>query len=335
MKNQIKQLLALFLAFSVTLGFLAIFESPTFAQNYSTEQELSASLPLDEYPIGSYFTKNGKRCTCHSYNNCIPSGKSCNCMRFWPTGNSYDCEIDLLGVQCIGFARFCQYRLFGYIDYGDTADRFTNLLGGRLKAWSWSAADAEYYIKNAGVGGHIRISTHSIIILEVRDEGFVTYECNGKIYGSECLVFSRYFTWESFYEAYGGTAWRYLNIPKEYPAPPTITPSTTAPETTSTPTSPVPETTEAPVTTAPITTAVTTALPPVTANPNAPEQTPPLPSPPIYPENPDRTEEKKPARFDKTVGIDPVKSFRRLGVCMPLSFRQKIRKLTEKVTFLP
>ena len=220
--------------------------------------ELADSLPLAEYPIGSYFSKNGKACTCHNTQDCIASGKDCNCMRFYPTGSYSTCEVDLLGVQCIGFARYCQYRLFGFIDYGDTAYRYENLLGKKLSAYSWTAADAKKYITRAGVGGHIRISTHSIVIMEISENGFVSYECNGKTAASACRIYSRSFTWQSFYNAYGATDWRYLNMPKaEYlptkkPAD-QETPSTTAPVTTVTPI-----TTEAPITTV----APTPSIPP-------------------------------------------------------------------------
>ncbi len=242
MKRPLSLLLILFLLFNALL-------LPSHAS--AASEGLAQSLPLDEYPLGSYFTKNGKRCTCHNSGNCIASGSACNCMRFWPTGRASTCEIDLLGVQCIGFARYCQYRLFGFIDYGDTAYRFTNLLGGTLKAGNWSAADAEYYIKKAGTGGHIRISTHSIVIADISDTGFTTYECNGKTYGSECRVFARSFTWKSFYQTYGNTTWRYLNMPKEEYLPAAPVPETTqTPETTPTPvTTPVPETVQTPETT--------------------------------------------------------------------------------------
>ena len=47
-----------------------------------------SDFPLDEYPVGSFFTKNGKSCTCHNQNICVESGPRCNCMRYWPTGTA-------------------------------------------------------------------------------------------------------------------------------------------------------------------------------------------------------------------------------------------------------
>ncbi len=291
-----KRLLSLILTLFLLTNLLSF---SSFAETKSEKSTgLAQSLPLEEYPIGSYFTKNGKRCTCHNSSNCIASGTSCNCMRFWPTGRASTCEIDLLGVQCIGFARFCQYRLFGFIDYGDTAYRFQNLLGRSLSAGNWSAADAERYIKQAGVGGHIRISTHSIVIVEIRNDGFTTYECNGKTSGSECKVYSRSFTWKSFYQAYGNTTWRYLNMPKSEYLPTEPTPDTTPPVTTE-----APVTTTAPVTTAaPITTeAPATTEAPVTALPPEMTEAPPAGSEPPdaeMPLPPDSTEESTSAYTD-------------------------------------
>lgn len=280
------------------------FSRIAFAEEAAEKSTLSLTdgLPLAEYPLGSYFTKNGRRCTCHNAGNCISSGSRCNCMRFWPTGRYATCEIDLLGVQCIGFARFCQYRLFGFIDYADTANRYYNVLGSSLKAGNWSAADAEKYIKQAGVGGHIRISTHSIVLLSISDTGFVTYECNGKASGSECLVFSRTFTWKSFYQAYGNTTWRYLHMPlPDYlPSKPPATPETITPVSDTTPIStaapaPLPPITAAPaltsaqplVSSSPETTpSPTTTASAVSSLPLLPEASPSEPLPPATPSPP-------------------------------------------------
>ena len=72
------------------------------------------SFPLEEYPVGSFFTKNGKSCTCHNQGICVAAkeSKGCNCIRYWPSEKNY--EIDLKSSQCWGFAEFCEYRAYVY-----------------------------------------------------------------------------------------------------------------------------------------------------------------------------------------------------------------------------
>ena len=173
---------------------------------------LTLPTPLKDHPIGSYFTKNGKSCTCHGKGNCIPSGSDCNCLRYYKyKGKTYD----LLGVQCIGFARMCQLRLFGYFDYGSDKDKFINLAGKKLYANEYSLSEIKKYIVKSPMGTHMRIGGHSIIILSADEKGFTTYECNGKTKGSECKIFSRTFTYEEFYRQYSSSTLHYLNFPKE------------------------------------------------------------------------------------------------------------------------
>jgi hypothetical protein len=87
------------------------------------------------YAPGSYFTKNGKSCAnsywdngkCHDHGICVDSTNAqCNCMRYWPTGKKSTCQVDLLSSQCMGFARYCQWKVYGYHD-GSNKSKFTNL----------------------------------------------------------------------------------------------------------------------------------------------------------------------------------------------------------------
>lgn len=236
---------------------------------------------LKDYPIGSYFTKNGKACACHASENCVASGKNCNCLRYVTVNGK---KIDLLGVQCVGFVRYCQYRLYGAIDYGDTKYRFENLLPSSLSAGKWNAKTAKTYIQKAGIGGHIRIGNHSLIILSVSENGFRSLECNGTTAASACRVFSRSFTWESFYAYYQNAAFRYLNVIRDAYRP---TPITTAPPVT---TAQTPTTTEAPVTTAPPTTTtqapITTEAPATTTQAPITTEAPLTTEPPIITDTP-------------------------------------------------
>ena len=180
------------------------------ARDYGTD---SGIMPFSDHPIGSFFTKNGKACTCHGKGLCIESGLYCNCLRYYPSGDESS-TIDLLGVQCVAFARMCQYRLFGAIDYGESAVLFKNLLPATLYAGTWNALDAKRYISSASIGAHLRIGGHSMIIMSIGSDGFTTYECNSSSKGKECVVFSRTFTYNEFYSTYKNSDWKYINVPK-------------------------------------------------------------------------------------------------------------------------
>lgn len=160
------------------------------------------SLPLEQYPVNSFFSKNGKSCTCHNKGICVAahSSSGCNCMRYYPSESK--CEIDLLSSQCMGFARFCQWILFGAIDYNNP--NYTNAFGGNLESGKWSASKLKTYIQEAGAGGHLRTgSGHSLFVINVNSTGFITYEANKSVWGGMCQVYTRTWTWESFYKKYG------------------------------------------------------------------------------------------------------------------------------------
>lgn len=57
------------------------------------------ALPLEQYPVNSFFSKNGKSCTCHNKGICVAahSYQGCNCMRYYPSESNK--EIDLLSSQ--------------------------------------------------------------------------------------------------------------------------------------------------------------------------------------------------------------------------------------------
>lgn len=67
---------------------------------------LQETFPLSNYPVGSYFTVNGRACTDHGSGSCSTTG-GCNC-------KSYDSSI-----QCMGFAKYAsdQYAHRGSWSY--------------------------------------------------------------------------------------------------------------------------------------------------------------------------------------------------------------------------
>jgi len=208
-------------SYGLDTGVLALYSAEP-AQIIASETKNTINgiaVPFEDYPVGSFFTKNGKHCSCHNKGiNCVASGSRCNCMRYWPTGVKSTCEVDLLGVQCMGFARFCQWRLFGNLDYGSYGEKyFTNILGGNVSSGKWTANSLRASVLQAGLGAHIRVSSnHSLIVISISATGFTTYECNSPINGRQCMVFTRDWTWSSFYSYYKSSGLLYINVPKEY-----------------------------------------------------------------------------------------------------------------------
>lgn len=157
-----------------------------------------SSFPLADYPVGSFFTKNGKSCTCHNQGICVASGSKCNCMRFWPTGVSSTCEIDLMSSQCWGFAEFCEYKAYGYYDKA-SAKSFYNAFGSKKSAKTWTASEVKEVMTSVGAGGHLRVGGHSEFVIAVTSTGFITYECNKSTANNYCVIYTTSWTWDSFY----------------------------------------------------------------------------------------------------------------------------------------
>ena len=156
------------------------------------------TLPLAEYPAGSYFSYNGQACTCHTYcTYAIPSGYSStrcydtqngvsgNCIRYAPNGS----------IQCIGFADyvFNQYNGVNRSNSNAVNKTLTSITSASLK---------NYFISNLKVGSHFRFYVknsygtmypHSIIITGISDSGISYYQAN---YGGRCLVSTGVKTWD-------------------------------------------------------------------------------------------------------------------------------------------
>ncbi len=119
------------------------------------------SLPLPEYPAGSYFTKDGEYCGHHGDDTCDYYG-GCNCL-------PYDGSI-----QCIGFAKYA-------------CDRYAH-----RTAWTRPDGDVErnvditddyktkFFIIRMGYGSYVTFyhPEHSIVVLSTYSDSFISYECN-------------------------------------------------------------------------------------------------------------------------------------------------------------
>lgn len=187
-------------------------DSPSIAATGGSYVINGVTLPFSDYPVGSYFSQNGRACTCHA-GDCISNNRASeNCIRYWP--NKSNPQIDLKGVQCMGFARFCQWRLYGSIDFSNTTD-FYNAFGKKLNAGSWTANTVKETFTKVGPGGHIRTGAgHSLFVISVTSGGFVTYECNTN--AKDCKIYTRQWTWDSFFAYCGSRDLMYYNMPRNF-----------------------------------------------------------------------------------------------------------------------
>ena len=185
-----------------TASFVPIVASSSYEYTDGYVKIGETVIPFREYMPGDYFTKNGSACTCHELSSidCIASGVYCNCMRFVNIDGQ---DVDLLSVQCIGFARYCFYRLFGFADTYLNTSLFYN--AGTLSYGQVTATTVKNLISSVKPGAHIRFklasSEHSVILLSQNSEGFTVYQCNSGgngIPNSSCVISTKTYTWESF-----------------------------------------------------------------------------------------------------------------------------------------
>ncbi len=180
------------------------------------------TLPLAEHMPGTFFSKNGKACTCHNNPTnstyCIQSVGNCNCMRYYPTGYKESCEIDLLGAQCFAFARMIFWKCFGFIDHSMNASLYYSV--GSLSSGAVTANSVKNLLMKAAPGAHIRLAAgHSVSILTMDEDFIVIYHGNAGgdgVVSQPCIVSTRRYTWEQFATA-AARGILYVNMPINYP----------------------------------------------------------------------------------------------------------------------
>ncbi len=215
-----KRFIALICCFML---FINVSSFPTAVAAYSDGYTIigDVTIPFKEYMPGSFFTKDGTACECHDSSSidCVANGSACNCLRYVTVdGKKYD----LLAVQCIGFARYCFLRLFGFIDHEDiNKDKFYN--AGTISYGNVTAGSIKELFSKLKPGAHIRFklaySQHSVILLSQNADGFTVYQANSGgngIAGQDCVVSTKTYTWQSFADyAYRGIV--FAHMPNNYP----------------------------------------------------------------------------------------------------------------------
>lgn len=198
-----KRIAAIFL-----IIFLTIYAVPAVSVSAEETSNIIINGIDIGYKDGGYFTKNGKSCAnsyfpngrCHQNNVCgIIQTPLCNCMRFWPTGEKATCEVDLKGIQCYGFARYCQYAVYGYHD-GNKAAYFRDITGS-VSSGECTAEFLKSKLLNCAPATHIRTAdtkkgfSHSISIVDTDEDGIHIADCNLR---GLCQVREAFYSWEDF-----------------------------------------------------------------------------------------------------------------------------------------
>lgn len=181
----------------------------------------NVTLPLENHMPGTFFSKNGKACTCHNTAStyCIQSEGNCNCMRYYPTGKKETCEVDLLGAQCFAFARMVFWKCFGFIDHSMNQSLYYSV--GSLSSGSVTANSVKALMMKARTGAHVRLKAgHSVSVLTVDEDFIVIYHGNAGgdgVVSQPCIVSTRRYTWEQFATACAKGI-LYVNMPYNYPS---------------------------------------------------------------------------------------------------------------------
>ncbi len=190
----------------ITKTVVFIFAFLTFMFPLSIKVSAATDIIIASVDIGydydDYFTKDGTSCkttdfsngTCHNNGICVDNTDSrCNCLRYWPSADNY--EVDLMGTQCLGFARFCQWKLYGTHDRLNSS-KFTDVTGV-ISASDTTASNIKSKLLNVSAGTHIRTGDngHSMVVVSTTDTNIQIASCNN---GTECILLSYTYTWEGF-----------------------------------------------------------------------------------------------------------------------------------------
>lgn len=198
MKRILSLILASFLIFS-TLFSVNVFASSNIKIN---------GVDIG-YTAGEYFSKNGKACTCHNQNKCVPEKNGCNCTHVNGT------------AQCYAFALWCQNKLFGYNDVSN-GNKFKSIAS--VSAGNLTESKIKELISTAPIGAHIRTNgtAHSMILVSKNNKGFTIAQANGSNnneYSSwqACRIGTATYTWKSYVNStYGKRGIKFINVPKNY-----------------------------------------------------------------------------------------------------------------------
>lgn len=167
---------------------------------------------LAEYPVGSYYTFDGKACTHHGQGCSYYGG--CNCRSFINDPEKSGKQVKFNSIQCMGYAHYTFYKLFGFIDRSEFDTSLYYSLGS-LSSSEMTAENCKKLILQAQTGAHIRIANkHSMVYLSGDANGFTVIHCNAD---AKCGISVKTWTWSEFANNFKSWGIGYINVPKTYP----------------------------------------------------------------------------------------------------------------------
>lgn len=196
-------------------GVRDIHENPIgsdFTDNATVARRLDVI--FSEFPVGSYFSYNGKACTCHG-GQCHFYG-GCNCISIYEDPEKNNESIYLHSVQCLAFAHYSFYKIFGFMDsiyYEENKNLFYSL--GALSAAQMTVENVKLLFTDAKTGANIRVrAPHSMVLLKKDDVGLTVLHAN---VSSACMVKINTYTWQEFTQKYKNSGIEYIYMPVTYP----------------------------------------------------------------------------------------------------------------------
>lgn len=153
------------------------------------------TLPLAEYPVGSYFSTSETGCDCHSnYYNPCPYVSNCTCINYADA------------IQCMGFAMYAsdQYAHLTYLNttgnWLDERDACADRRTYKYEDELITASDVREEFSSLGVGSYVRLlwlpsqTGHSFVIVEFLQNGVITYDSN---VAGDCEISLQYRRYEN------------------------------------------------------------------------------------------------------------------------------------------
>ena len=151
---------------------------PESATEDKTESkpEVKTTLPLKEYPAGSYFTNDGKPCNDHDTCNW---DSPCNCVIFDRS------------IQSVGFAKYAYFKVTGKHVY----EAVKTEINADIDEQS-----ARANFKGLPCGTYFYVVTsndkpHAMTVISSNDDSITVYQAN---YGGKCVVSAPTYTWKEF-----------------------------------------------------------------------------------------------------------------------------------------
>lgn len=159
------------------------------------------SLPLSEYPNGNYYTKNGNPCKSVSAGGCHESGAVC---KYEEIGSCPNCKDYNGGVQCVAFAHYIYYQIWGVNVSGKDENEVDTSSEAKAREFLWSIS--------SGTELRVRLKDsiykHSLVVVGTSRTDVTIYHANGS---GKCQVEYQTLTFEGFASKYEAVVSKYNN----------------------------------------------------------------------------------------------------------------------------